>query len=151
MYRRRYSCFFFFVFFFLLFFFVCVCVWFFFYSLEVRHKVMDRRNRVKKNMSQSNIVIMLCPQHFNYTLFVSKRRIWGSRRHSPMTVSGGNVEFKLRKSNITKCVVYSIVLRIFTGLRTYESSERLVLSNFNFKFTLLFFGEFNIPLERFRS
>jgi hypothetical protein len=56
-----------------------------------------------------------------------------------------------RGKEITKRLVYSVILRLFIVLRILKLSMRSVLFNFNFELMLLFTEYFKIVLERFRS
>jgi hypothetical protein len=57
----------------------------------------------------------------------------------------------IRGNEITKLLVYSLVLRFFIVLRICKLSMRSVLFNFNFELMLLFTEYFKIDLEQFRA
>ena len=57
----------------------------------------------------------------------------------------------IEENEITKRLVYSVILRLFVVLRIWKLSMRSVLFNFNFELMLLFTEYFKIVLERFRS
>ena len=57
----------------------------------------------------------------------------------------------IEENEITKRLVYSVILRLFVVLRIWKLSMRSVLLNFNFELMLLFTVYFEIVLERFRS
>jgi hypothetical protein len=57
----------------------------------------------------------------------------------------------IEENEITKHLVYSVVLRLSIVLWSWKLSMRSVLFNFNFELMLLFTEYFKIVLERFRS
>jgi hypothetical protein len=57
----------------------------------------------------------------------------------------------IEENEITKRLVYSIILRLFIVLRIWKLSMRSVLFKFNFELMMLFTEYFKIALERFRS
>jgi hypothetical protein len=56
-----------------------------------------------------------------------------------------------RGKEITKRLVYSVILRLFIVFRILILSMRSVLFNFNFELMILFTEYFRIVVERFRS
>ena len=57
----------------------------------------------------------------------------------------------IEENEITKRIVYSVILRLFIVPRIWKLSMRSVLFNFNFELMLLFTEYFKIVLELFRS
>jgi hypothetical protein len=75
-----------------------------------------------------------------------------SKGHARGVPSGKNgSQIWIEETDITKRLIYSVILRLFIVWRIWKLSMRSVLFNFNFELMLLFTEYFKIVLEQFRS